>query len=305
MVQNEYTKRINTVCDYIEKDLSKSFTLDELAEVANFSKFHFTRIFQGITGETPFQFLNRLRLERAASLLKHHPNHTISDISTLCGFTSLSIFSRNFKNYFNISATAYRKQKSNLSKIDRNNDQLPTSTTLYLSHDLKNIKYKTNMEILKNVEVKELPEMTVAYVRHVGPYKGDAKLFESLHSKLLSWAEPNGILEHPDVKSLIIYHDDIRVTESSKLRVSVSMTIPKETKVEAPIGKMTIEKTKYVVACFAIKVDQFQEAWDWLMGSWFPNSGYQPDDKPFFELYPETPKNETFLVEICIPVKPL
>jgi AraC family transcriptional regulator len=36
----------------------------------------------------------------------------------------------------------------------------------------------------RTVEVKELPEMTVAYVRHIGPYKADAQLFERLFGKL-------------------------------------------------------------------------------------------------------------------------
>jgi len=68
-IQIEYKNRINKVFDYIERNISEQLTLEELADVASFSKYHFVRIFFGITGETPFQFINRIRLEKAAMCL--------------------------------------------------------------------------------------------------------------------------------------------------------------------------------------------------------------------------------------------
>jgi AraC family transcriptional regulator len=50
----EYISRINRTFDYIESHLEKPMSLEELASVANSSKFHFSRIFQSIDGETPF-----------------------------------------------------------------------------------------------------------------------------------------------------------------------------------------------------------------------------------------------------------
>ena len=64
MIDKEYRYRINKVIDHIEKNLDSDFSLSELAKISNFSKFHFSRIFQGITGETPFQLILRLRLEK-------------------------------------------------------------------------------------------------------------------------------------------------------------------------------------------------------------------------------------------------
>lgn len=67
---SEYLSRINKTFDYIELHLEKPMTLEELATVANFSKFHFSRIFQSIVGETPFQFILCVRLEKAAMLVR-------------------------------------------------------------------------------------------------------------------------------------------------------------------------------------------------------------------------------------------
>jgi len=304
----DYISRINKTFDYIESNLENPMTLEELALVANFSKFHFNRIFQSIVGETPFQFILRIRLEKAATLIQSNKNESITEIAYKCGFSDISIFSRNFKNYFSISASQYRTRKlqnSNLSKQDSNCSQDNEKSTLYFCPELKSIKWRTSMKLNKSVEVKDLQKMTVAYVRHIGPYKGDDKLFERIWNRLFAWAGPRGLIGGENFKSLVIYHDDPNVTIEDKLRMSVCITVPPETKVEGEIGKMEIEAAKYVVARFELTAQDFQQAWDWVYGQWLPSSGYQPDDKPCFEMYPEEPKDGKFTVEICVPIKPV
>lgn len=304
----EYVSRINRTFDYIENNIEQSFTLEELANVANFSKYHFSRIFQSIVGETPFQFILRVRLEKAAMLIINNKSRNISDIAFQCGFSDISIFSRNFKTYFKISASEYRVKKanhSNLSQQDSNYRQLEEKPIQYFCSELKTIKWRTNMKLNKSVEVKELPKMTVAYIRHIGPYKGDEKLFENIWNRLFSWAGPRGLIGGKDFKSLIIYHDDPNVTIEDKLRMSVCITVPADTKVENEVGKMEIDAAKYVIARFELTAQDFHQAWSWVYGQWFPTSGYQPDDKPCFEMYPEEPKDGKFIVDICVPVKPM
>ena len=161
------------------------------------------------------------------------------------------------------------------------------------------------MKLNKSVEVKDLPHMTLAYIRHIGPYQGDEQLFEGLWNRLFAWAGPRGLIGGPHFKSLVIYHDDPNVTGEDKLRMSVCITVPPNTPVDGEIGKMDLEAAKYVIARFEVTASEFQEAWDWLYGQWFPQSGYQPDDKPCFEAYPEEPQNGKFVVDICVPVKPM
>jgi len=314
-LKNEYKSRINRVIDYIDNHIEKQFTLSDLAAVASFSKFHFHRIFQAHIGETPFQFIMRIRLEKAASLIISSRNETITEIALKCGFTDISVFSRNFRNYFSVSATQYRKDKFNKSNISQaegnnskafsNDQQEKDKPSMYFCHSTKTIKWRTNMKLNKSVEVKELPKMTLAYVRHIGPYKGDAKLFERLWGKLCTWADTRGLMQQPDLKFLVIYHDDPNVTVEDKLRMSVCLSVPENTKVDGEIGRMELEAAKYVIARFIVSSDEFQQAWQWVYGQWFPESGYQPDDKPCFEMYPEEPKDGKFTVDICVPVKPL
>jgi len=307
-LEKEYIFRINKSLDYIEKNISQQLTLEEVSAVANFSKFHFNRIFQAITGETAYQLILRLRLEKAAIIITQRPNENISEIALKCGFTDASVFARNFKSYFKVSASQYREQlahKSNNRQEERTKQQAFERPTPYFCPSSKSLKWKSNMVQNKGVEVKELPTMTVAYIRHIGPYKGEAQLFERLWNKLFAWGGPRGLIGTPNFKLIAVYHDDPNVTIEDKLRMSVCITVPTDTKVEGEVGKMAIENGTYAVARFELGKDEFTEAWNWVYGVWFPTSGYQPDDKPCFEIYPEEPQNGKFIVDICVPVKPM
>lgn len=303
--KDDYKWRINKVLDYIETHLPEQLTLDELAAAASFSKYHFTRVFQAMTSETPFRFILRIRLERAALLIVSNPADRISDIAVRCGFTELSVFSRNFSSYFGMSASEYRSRKSNLSKEVRNDCQAGDRPQLYFCPETKTIKWSTTMKQIKDVEVKDVPEMTLAYVRHTGPYQGNEKLFEKLWTKLFTWAGPRNLVGGPDFKSLVIYHDDPNITGDEKLRMSVCITVPAATKVNGEIGLMKLEAARCMIARFEVMATEFQQAWDWVYSQWLPSSGYQPDDKPCYEAYSEEPKDGKFIVDICVPVKPL
>ena len=167
---------------------------------------------------------------------------------------------------------------------------------------------KNNKELKTNVEVKDVPEMHVAYIRHIGPYAGDEQLFGNLFNRLYSWAGPRGLLRFPDTKPITIYHDNPDITDETKLRTDVCITVPADAKVDGEIGKATIPAGKCAIAHFEINLDQYGDAWNAVYGGWLPESGYQPDDRPCFELYLGDPKEHPegkHTVDIYAPVKPL
>ena len=94
--RREYIARVNRVIDHIEQNLASSLPLAHLAEVACFSPFHFHRIFKALTGETLTAFVQRLRIERAASMLVSEPETPVTHIALDCGFASSASFARVF-----------------------------------------------------------------------------------------------------------------------------------------------------------------------------------------------------------------
>ncbi len=158
------------------------------------------------------------------------------------------------------------------------------------------------------VEVNEMPETHVAYLRHTGPYAGDSALFGRLFGQLCAWAGPRGLLRPDQSQFLTIYHDNPQITEEEKLRMSVCLSVPADTAVDGEIGKTAIPAGQYAVGHFEISDQEYGEAWNAVCGTWLPESGYQPDDRPCFEIYrnnPEEHPEKKHIVDICVPVKPL
>ncbi|NVN94000.1 MAG: AraC family transcriptional regulator [Bacteroidetes bacterium] len=104
----EYRQAVSKVLHYINQNLIADVSLETLAGVANYSPFHFQKIFLTAISETPKQYVMRLRLERAAHYLKVFPNLPVFDIAMGCGFSSPSVFSRAFRNYYQLTPEEFR-----------------------------------------------------------------------------------------------------------------------------------------------------------------------------------------------------
>jgi AraC family transcriptional regulator len=309
--RSEYLRRIHCAQDHIEQHLAEPLPLEEIARVAHFSPYHFHRIYSSLMGETLYQFILRVRLSRAGCQLRQNPSKSITAIALDCGFSSSATFARAFKAFYGQSASVWRgtqesKNRKTLSKDGKAEGDADGYLPCVGTHRLP-----ARSEIMSvsasQVLVEDLPKMTVAYVRHVGPYAGDPGLFGRLFGRLMTWAGPRGLLG-PDARTLSIYHDSPDITEPAKLRTSCCVTVPPDTRGEGEVGIMEIAAGKYARARFEIDMDQYGGAWAWFMGEWMPSSGYQPDDGPPYELYLNDPSQHPegkCLVEITMPVRPL
>ncbi|UCB43278.1 MAG: AraC family transcriptional regulator [Dehalococcoidales bacterium] len=322
-LREEYVSRINRVLDYIETHIDEDLTLEDLARVASFSPFYFHRIFGAMVGETLNAFIQRIRVEKAASQLINNPKKSVTEIALDCGFSGPTTFARAFREYFSMSASQWRTggylQEGKIRQMDGKIRQPPDKNgkdsgipSYYTEVDIQNQKWRVTMQGESNlkaeVEVRDIPEFHMAYVRHVGPYAGDVELFGRLWEKIIKWAGPRGLFNFPETKMLSAYHDDPNITDPNKLRVSVGISVPENTPVEGEVGKMTIPGGKYAMARFEISPDKYPDAWEAVFGGWFPESGYQPADGPSYELYlnnPEEHPEKKHIFDIVIPVKPL
>ncbi|MBU1219403.1 AraC family transcriptional regulator [Myxococcota bacterium] len=316
--RTEYAARINRVIDYIERNIDQKLTLDDLARIAAFSPFHFHRIFATFTGETLNRYINRLRLQKAASMLISTPDKPITDIALDMGFSASSSFARAFSDYYGMSASDWRSGgwKSNIGKMESNcrEDMSSPWKDVEVEIDYKSFRagkqlWRFKMKENKiNVEVRTIEKFEVAYIRHVGPYAGDAELFRSLFEKLARWAAPRGLLSRPDTMFLSIYHDDPNICDEDSLRTSICVRIHPDDKVDGEIGRMEIPAGQYAFAHFELDPSEYGDAWGAVMGGWLPKSGFQCDDRPTMEWYmndPESHPEKKHVVEIVIPVKPL
>ncbi|MDC7231677.1 MAG: AraC family transcriptional regulator [Spirochaetales bacterium] len=94
---------------YIEENYFTPLTLDSLASVANISKYHFTRLFKKHFGQSAYDYVLSVRINKAKEMLLN-TNRSVSIIAEDCGFESLSHFSRSFKSRERFSPREYRLQ---------------------------------------------------------------------------------------------------------------------------------------------------------------------------------------------------
>jgi AraC family transcriptional regulator len=316
MLRDEYLARINRVIDHIDRNIGQNLGLGELARVAHFSSFHFHRIFHALVGETLNSFIQRVRLERAANQLSDNPKKSITAVALDSGFSGSASFARAFKERFGMSASEWREgeipPRRKIGKAKSKGGQAVRKTRKEIGgasgypERMKNLK-RRQREVSKlrfEVEVRDLPELEVAYIRHVGPFQGVAGAFD----RLMRWAGPRGLVRFPESKILAVYHDNPDITETDKLRSSACLTVPAETKAEGEIGRMKIPGGLFAVARFEIAPTEFGAAWNAFMREWLPESGYQPDDRMCYEVYLNDPKTHPqgkFVIDICEPIRPL
>jgi AraC-like DNA-binding protein len=82
--------------DHADREYAHSLTLDDLAQVANLSKYHFLRLFKATYGLTPMEHVSLRRIERAQDLLRA-TNLTVTEVCFAVGYSSFGSFSRRFR----------------------------------------------------------------------------------------------------------------------------------------------------------------------------------------------------------------
>lgn len=110
--KKEYIQKLNIVLDFIDINYAEDISLDKMADMAGFSKYHFSRLFTQYTGHTFCDYLN-LRRIRAAEILLSGDELTVTEAAMQSGFSSIATFNRVFKSFKNCSPTEYR----NLNKL--------------------------------------------------------------------------------------------------------------------------------------------------------------------------------------------
>ena len=105
------SRRLRRVCEFIDANLGRELRVDQLAQVACLSQYHFARAFKKATGQTVHQYLTTVRLERAKELLAADES-SIADIAFQCSFSSQSNFTKAFVRLLGISPGRYRRARA-------------------------------------------------------------------------------------------------------------------------------------------------------------------------------------------------
>lgn len=276
----DYHNRIQRVHAAIHADPSAEHSLDDLADVAALSRFHFHRVFTAMTGETVADAVRRIRLKRAALALRGG-DASVAEVGRAHGYPNPGSFSRAFRAAYGRSPSQFRKA--------REEQALPT----YLA-------FKQGDPAMYPVTLSDQLARSVIGIAHRGPYPRMGETFQRLSDRLAAaglW---------PQVRAMIaVYLDDPAIVAPDKLRGMAAVAV--NGAAEAPRGFTTLVLVggRYAVMRVSGPYAGLAAAYDWLYGTWLPHSGETPRDAPCYEQYVNTPLDtapEDLRTDIFLPL---
>lgn len=108
-VQTVKHQKVHEVADYLTAHPEEDSSLEQLSARFFISKSYLTRIFKEVTGFTVTEYRNITRIKKAQQLLTHG-DYSVTELSELLGFESMTYFERVFKKHTGLSPLQYRKQ---------------------------------------------------------------------------------------------------------------------------------------------------------------------------------------------------
>lgn len=256
----DYVKRILKVLLYIEDHIDDDISIEELAKVACHSIFHFHRVFHLVIGETVYQYVRRLRLEKAAMKLRY-TEQTITDIAIDANYDTPSAFTRAFKQSIGHSPRNYRTLYKEVNAMTKKIAELP--------------------KILPD-QIEKTEDLDLLFIRRLGKYTESAsQAWISMHSFI-----DQNHLERNKIRYFGISHDDPRVTNENKLRYDACILLQKKIKPQGDVGQQILKGGKYAIFTHKGAYESLDETFDRIFLKWLPDCKDNFDEgRPCFEEY--------------------
>jgi len=289
-----YGRAVQAAIEHIASHLDDALELQALGRIACLSPFHFHRVFRGMVGETPLELTRRLRLERAAWRLKDK-QRAITEIAFDAGYETHEAFTRAFRSSYNTSPSGFRLRK--YPRIE-----IAAACGVHFTADgvIPAFIPRDSGGLTMEVEIKEMPELRVGAVRHVGPYNQIPKAFERLGAV----AGPAGLLRHAG-SMIAIYHDDPETTPQDQLRSEAALVVPEGINLPEGLVEEHIAGGRYARTLHVGPYEQLGDVWARFLGEWVPATGNRIGDGVSYEIYlnnpTQVPKQE-LRTELYVPL---
>lgn len=303
-IKPEYQQVVMKVLHYINQNLADDVSLETIAGIANYSPFHFQKIFSEAILETPKQYVIRLRLERAAHFIKIFPNLAINEIASGCGFSSNSIFSRAFKNYYGISAERYKELPSfKIQEISKKKNQFTQLEEISWITPISDIQ-----ERIKTVKLSPHPAINTIYSFKIACIQTTLSHKENISfafRSLFQWANPRGLIT-TSTKYFGIWLDFPFITPYNKCRFLCGIELNSETKPDKGISILTFNKGQYVNYRMTGDINKTLDTLIALNHNCIDSMGYSISEMICYEQFEENPAEKLYEKthrNLLIPVK--
>jgi AraC family transcriptional regulator len=282
--EDAYRERLNKVFEYIEQHLDESLSVEQLSQVAHFSKFHFHRQFSDYGGISVIRYIQLMRLKRASYQLAFSTDR-ITEIALNAVFENPESFSRAFKNTFGQTPSEFRKQPKWQPWSERY--QFPTR------------ERKMSME----VKISNFKQTKIAVLEH----RGAMTLVNDSVKIFIDWRKSSGLSPVKTSQSFGIVYDNPDTTPPDDFRFDICGSVLQDVPANPQgIINKTIPEGRCAVVRHLGAHDRLGENIYYLYREWLPGSGEELRDFPLFfhylNLMPDTPEHE-LVTDIYLPLK--
>ncbi len=280
-----YAARFDRVLDYIEQHLDKPLGVEQLCQLANFSRFHFHRQFADYIGITVARYILLLRFRQASYRLAFDHGTRIIDIALDAGFETPESFTRAFGNTFGQTPSAFRKAPD---------------------WDAWHAVYRFRLperKLIVQVDIVDFETTRIAVKEHLGPTE---KLNHAV-GEFIAWRKESGLSPKDSHRTFGIAYDNPDTTPPAQFRFDIAGEI----KTELPANAQGIVmKTIPGGRCARVRHlgphTRIGESIYPLYREWLPGSGEELRDFPLYfhylNLLPETSEAE-LITDIYLPLK--
>lgn len=260
----EYRERLERLRNHIRANLDRPLNLDALADIACLSRFHWHRTYRGLTGETVWQTVKRLRLHRAASELVNGTT-PIEQIAERSGYTNPRGFSLAFKADYGLSPLRYRAEGGHRRYDNRSWQEA---------------------DEMFDVRIEDHEPVVIAGIAHTGPYIDVGEAFDRFGTHM----EVNGGWEKSAGMAAICFSDP-DITPPEEIRSLAGMALKPGVTPPDGLESFTLPSGRYAVLTHKGPYGELAKAYHWFYGAWLAESGESAGPAPAVERYLNLPQD--------------
>lgn len=286
-----YLARMRAVLAHIDAHLEDALDVEQLAEVAAFSKYHFHRQFTLLFGMNVGRYVQLLRLKRAAHQLAYRDAARITDIALACGYEAPEAFTR-----------AFRKQAGQSPTDFRDTPQWGTwAADLHALRALRSQHMPTQPQA-RSVDIVEREDVPVATIEHHGD---PARLGQTIRT-FIAWRREHRL--HPSVSATynIVYNNPDDVPPDAFRMDICAATRDAIAPNAAGVVPKTLAGGRYAVLRHIGSDDTLDQSVAYLYVEWLPASGEALRDAPLLfqrvRFYPDVPEHEA-VTDVLLPLR--
>ena len=210
-------------------NLAEPLSLARIAQEAGSSSYHFARLFQAYVGETPFEFMRRIRLVTALRMLQEDPDASITEIAMSIGYDTAAAFNKAIRKHLEITPGEFRrlgKEEQDAVVYDQSRPRLLKEVSMNLTTEFESVTR---------------PETHYAFLEKRGPFAEVAPPLWNELVPLLARIDPGQIREYLGVSGI----DRSRPGEDAMIYQAGVALADKPKKLPAGLEQKSIKAGKY------------------------------------------------------------